>query len=555
MSAPGCRVRSPISIGDAVGDGVLKDFVALTKVHDDGWGVAAVDHGGDTPHVLVSAGSALDDRRSPQPPTTSRPSAASSIFAGPPAASPWSRRTPIRSSPTVWRWRTTAPSSRWACWTTSSNPAIAASLRGTTDSERYFAVIRQHRRAAPNLAEAVRRAVAQLRRIYPDASLNALILGEDQLIVVHAHARSRLVDEDIEEISATDLPAEHLEDYFALRSAPHRRRHLVVGSTGFGDLAWEPLPPECVIAISLRDMSMTRHPLGDGRADRMTTRAKDRGRARRRRLPDLSKAERRVGRALLADYPSAGLASAARLAERAEVSPPTVLRFAQSLGYDGFTDLQVALRAELTAQSSGPITRLPEAPAAGGLLDRLLQQARAPERPRHRDIGPASRLGAGGGGGAAVGSRSAAAISTAGASRTCLPCIWPRISNSCVLGCGCSPIPAGRDLGAMMELTRRDVVVLFDYHRYQRSVAGAGGQRASCRCHHLLITDDLACPVAPEAEVVLAASSTVGTVYQSMAAGFLLTELLIPLIMDAIGEPARTRMAWWEEQRRAELLP
>lgn len=94
-------------------------------------------------------------------------------------------------------------------------------------------------------------------------------------------------------------------------------------------------------------------------------------------LPTLSKAERRVGRALLADYPSAGLASAARLAERAEVSPPTVLRFAQSLGYDGFTDLQVALRAELSAQSNGPITRLPDAPPAGGLLDRLLQQARA----------------------------------------------------------------------------------------------------------------------------------------------------------------------------------
>mgnify|MGYP002759355980 FL=1 len=75
-------------------------------------------------------------------------------------------------------------------------------------------------------------------------------------------------------------------------------------------------------------------------------------------LAGLSRAERRVGRALLADYPSAGLSSAARLAERAEVSPPTVLRFAQSLGYDGFAGLQVALRAELTQQSSGPLTRL-----------------------------------------------------------------------------------------------------------------------------------------------------------------------------------------------------
>jgi DNA-binding MurR/RpiR family transcriptional regulator len=114
--------------------------------------------------------------------------------------------------------------------------------------------------------------------------------------------------------------------------------------------------------------------------------------------------------------------------------------------------------------------------------------------------------------------------------------------------------PSGRDLGAMIELTRKDVVVLFDYHRYQRSAADLAARVHRAGAPVLLITDDLACPVAPEAEVVLAASSTVGSTYQSMAAGFLLTELLIPLVMDAIGEPARTRMALWEEQRRSELL-
>lgn len=273
-------------------------------------------------------------------------------------------------------------------------------------------------------------------------------------------------------------------------------------------------------------------------------------------LPSLSKAERRVGRALLADYPSAGLASAARLAERAEVSPPTVLRFAQTLGYEGFTDLQVALRAELTAQSNGPITRLPATPAGAadaGPLDRLLHQARAQNERAEETLaqmpGPAVE----------------AAIALLADTSRPLYLHGGRFSHLLAMhlaahleqlrpGVRLLTDPTGRDLGTMIELTRRDVVMLFDYHRYQRSAAELAARVHRAGATVLLVTDDLACPVAPEAEVVLTASSTVGTTYQSMAAGFLLTELLIPLVMDAVGEPARTRMALWEEQRRSELL-
>ena len=252
---------APVSIADAVGDGVLKDFVALTKVHGDGWGVATQDAVGVTPRVEVSAGSALDDRDFVA--ATHDGQAIASVV--------------------HLRWATNG----LAVERQNSHPFLAdglamahngtikpmgplndllepeetASLGGTTDSERYFAVIRQHRRTAPTLAEAVCRAVARLRELYPEACLNALILGEDQLVVVHAHARSVLLAEDVEEISATDLPAEHLEDYFALRVARPDDDTLVVGSTGFGDLAWEPLPPESVAAFSLSDRSMTLHPL------------------------------------------------------------------------------------------------------------------------------------------------------------------------------------------------------------------------------------------------------------------------------------------------------
>lgn len=274
-------------------------------------------------------------------------------------------------------------------------------------------------------------------------------------------------------------------------------------------------------------------------------------------LPSLSKAERRVGRALLADYPSAGLASAARLAERAEVSPPTVLRFAQTLGYDGFTDLQVALRAELTARSNGPITRLSAGPAGAdadaGPLDRLLHQARAQNERAEETLAqlPAPAV--------------EAAIALLADTSRPLYLHGGRFSHLLAMhlaahleqlrpGVRLLADPSGRDLGTMIELTRRDVVMLFDYHRYQRSAADLAARVHRAGATVLLVTDDLACPVAPEAEVVLTASSTVGTTYQSMAAGFLLTELLIPLVMDAVGEPARTRMALWEEQRRSELL-
>ena len=251
----------PTSVADAVGDGVLKDFVALTKVHGDGWGVATVDRLGDTPHATVSAGSALDDPGFTSA-THDRRAAAALVHLR------WATSglavEPHNSHPFVADGIAMAHNGSvkpMAPLDAMLDAEFTASLQGTTDSERIFALIRQYRRRTSSLVEAVRDAISELRRVYPDASLNSLIHGEDQLIVVHAHARSRLLAEDIDEISATDLPAEHLEDYFALRLARPRADLVLVGSTGFGDPSWERLPPEAVIAISMRDLSLTTHPL------------------------------------------------------------------------------------------------------------------------------------------------------------------------------------------------------------------------------------------------------------------------------------------------------
>lgn len=252
---------TPISVAQGAGEQVLKDFVALTKIHGDGWGIARIPLPGDDPTVAVSAGSAAEDPEFDVA-TGDQRSAASLVHLR------WATTgipvQPQNSHPFL--------ADRIAMAHNGSvkpiadleqllTPAIAASIRGSTDSERYFGLIRAHRASSPDLPEAVRRAVSQLRGVFPTASLNALVLGEDHLIAVHAHARSTLPDEDIAEITAADLPAEHLEDYFGMRWARTAEDQVVIASTGFGDLDWRPLEPESVTAISLTDLSMTTLPL------------------------------------------------------------------------------------------------------------------------------------------------------------------------------------------------------------------------------------------------------------------------------------------------------
>ncbi|RRJ88294.1 MurR/RpiR family transcriptional regulator [Gulosibacter macacae] len=71
----------------------------------------------------------------------------------------------------------------------------------------------------------------------------------------------------------------------------------------------------------------------------------------------LTPSERRVARALLADYPAAGLDTVATLAELAGVSGPTVVRFVKSLGFDSFREFQDMLRGELGAREASALSQ------------------------------------------------------------------------------------------------------------------------------------------------------------------------------------------------------
>lgn len=67
---------------------------------------------------------------------------------------------------------------------------------------------------------------------------------------------------------------------------------------------------------------------------------------------DLSPAERRVAEIVTLDYEAATRMTIAELADRAEVSQPTVTRFCRSLGCASFTEFKISLATTLTVASA-----------------------------------------------------------------------------------------------------------------------------------------------------------------------------------------------------------
>jgi predicted glutamine amidotransferase len=138
------------------------------------------------------------------------------------------------------------------------DPSIAGSLRGDTDSERYFAVIRSKIAAGMDLFDAACETVAQLRPLYPDASMNALILSPDALVAVHASADAEAPHDlfDASGLSEADLPQDHRTAYYLMRQRRLADGTMIFASSGLDIVGWEPLPAESVTRVDLATLAV-----------------------------------------------------------------------------------------------------------------------------------------------------------------------------------------------------------------------------------------------------------------------------------------------------------
>ncbi len=93
-------------------------------------------------------------------------------------------------------------------------------------------------------------------------------------------------------------------------------------------------------------------------------------------FPQLTKSQRRIATYLLNSYDEAAFLSAADLAQRLELSEATVVRFAQTIGYDGFPDMRRSLQ-DIFRTRHAPAARLQRklselAGSEGPLLSRVV---------------------------------------------------------------------------------------------------------------------------------------------------------------------------------------
>ncbi|MFD0526575.1 MurR/RpiR family transcriptional regulator [Kitasatospora arboriphila] len=278
----------------------------------------------------------------------------------------------------------------------------------------------------------------------------------------------------------------------------------------------------------------------------------------RQRLGECSPAERKVGRVLLAGWPAAGFETIATLAERADVSAPTVIRFVNRLGYRGFPDFQAALRAELDERQASPLTlyaagkygssaeagqgepsgRRPARPGPGGLHRGggphpgrghaprprtgrpTARRPQAPRHPRRRPFQPPLRPVPG-------------PSPDADARRRALP-----------------PGPAGRAHRAPRRPGQRDVLVVFDYRRYEDDKVTVAELVREAGGRVVLFTDTWLSPVSTQAEVVLSSQVGAPSPYDSLVPTLAVVETVVAGIIGELGDGAHQHMQRGEQTAR-----
>lgn len=256
----------PLTTREVLGDGQSAVFQDMAELHRDGWGSAWLGVGGVTAETSPATGHA-----DPELARLLSEDAATARITHLRMASDGMQCAPENTHPFVADGIAFAHNGGLIPTDELErhiSPAIRATLRGITDSERYFAVIRSRLAEGADLVQAVVDAVRELRPHYPHASMNALVLSPTHLIAVHASEAARIphAELDASGIPEDRLPADHRTAYYLMRKLQRPDGTIAFASSGLDVTSWEPLPAETVVAVELSTGTLSQHPIDPARA-------------------------------------------------------------------------------------------------------------------------------------------------------------------------------------------------------------------------------------------------------------------------------------------------
>jgi len=263
-------------------------------------------------------------------------------------------------------------------------------------------------------------------------------------------------------------------------------------------------------------------------------------------LDELSNSERKVARALLAQYPTAGLTTVVDLATAASVSPPTVVRFVTRLGFPGFPAFQRALVHELNGELGSPLKQYPEkgGPSEAGVLnetrDAFLAMLAAsydelPESEFSKLVkllcDPAREIRVAGG-------RFSSSVSEYLVAHL-------RLLRSGVHNVGLDDLDRRTTVADAGQGT---VFVIYDYRRYTEQNLGFAERMAARGATVCLMTDNWLSPIAKVARVVVPTRVDSASPFDSLVASMAVTESIVAAVAAELGEAGVKRLEILEAQ-------
>ncbi len=265
----------------------------------------------------------------------------------------------------------------------------------------------------------------------------------------------------------------------------------------------------------------------------------------RRDIGSFTPNEKRAAHRLLADYPVAGLDAVARFGKAAGVSGPTVLRMIAKLGFTSYGGFQRALRAELAARLETPLMKGGSNHARNDRLSAFAEAAIANIRETAANVArnefdavvellaDANRTVH------VIGGRFTGTI--AEYLVTHLRVLRPRVRRI-----GGDP---ANWLDQLLDIGRRDAVVVFDIRRYSTDLSNFAAKAAKRGATVALFTDQWLSPVSRVARHVLPAHVIAPSVWDSSGGLLLLVEAALSAVARELGADARERLATIEALR------